>query len=250
MKRLVRLCRVGAPAIAISAALLLAPAAARALFIAELDGGTVTFLNITDTNGSFISASAGGDTLDFNANLTADVTGTADVSDAVTFDVVRKEEFVIDLVLIDAGGLFTFLGAGAGGTIVVNALVDVIEAWDGTSLIDVQALDPGNEFYFTSSFGGPVGAWSADPLAFSIGDILGSQIPALAGASATQLQVTISASLSVSGSAPSSLSLNNAEGMVFTVIGSGSAIPEPSTALILGVGLAGIGLWRRHAKTL
>jgi len=215
--------------------------------------GTVSFLGVGDLNGLYGMPTASGNSLDFSPN-TFEISECPDapgcppalnaVSDTLTFQIdADAGNFIDGLLLTEAGDttLQSFLNAFAATTVVGNVFVDVLEI-NGAPVNNVNAnavmVFSQNGEYESTDEGYGTHLWSGLLLL----DI--TQVISDAGevGQATLVGVSLSNTLTAfaESGATARIEKKDIDGLAITVI------PEPGSALLMGLGLAGLGSIRRR----
>lgn len=225
-------------------------------------GSTVTFEGVQDQNALFGAPVVSGDTLDFNPNTfeaqcpTAGCTGgSLLVDDTLTFTIqANAGQFIDDIMLSEAGDttLATFIPNDlAVSSVSAAVFIDILEI-DGVSVNNINANDTmvftnGGSWtreYGTDGVGTTAEAWTGAL------DIDLDAIIAAAGQTgqATRVTLNIDNTLTVfagdglggTGAAQAFIEKKDFDGLAVTVV------PEPGTALLMGLGLAGLAAIRRN----
>jgi len=217
--------------------------------------GTVSFLDVRDLNDLYGMPTASGNSLDFSPNtFEADCSLSAgcpptphNVSDTLTFQIdADAGNFIDSLLLTEAGDttLQSFLDAFAATTVVGDVFIDVLEI-NGAPVNNINAaasmIFSQNGDYDSTDEGYGTHIWSGLLLL----DI--SQVIADAGevGQATLVGVSLSNTLTAfaESGATARIEKKDIDGLAITVI------PEPGSALLIGLGLAVLGSTQRRRQT-
>ena len=207
--------------------------------------GTVTYTSIADLNGLFMQPTQSVNTLTFSPNgfqatcANGACGGLASTTDTVVFDVnATAGNFIQDISLSEAGdaNLTEFLGGAVGiTTVTADVFIDVFEV-NGSP---VGGISASTAMVFTSSGdytlaaeGDGLHGWTGN-LLLDIDAVLASY--AISG-QATVVRLSIANTLTATSSvgAIATISKKDVSGLSITVV------PEPGTALLMGLGLAGL----------
>jgi hypothetical protein len=214
-------------------------------------GGTVSFLNVADLNDLYGAPTASGNSLDFSPNAfeaECALSGTCpptphSVTDTLTLQIdANSGHFIDDILLTEAGdtSLQSFIGAFAATTVVADIFVDVLEI-DGVTVNSVNAnasmVFTQNGEYESNDEGYGAHIWSGsllldiDAVIFDAGEV----------GQATLVEISMSNTLTAfaEGGATARIEKKDIDGLAITVI------PEPGTALLVGLGLLGLCTTRR-----
>lgn len=219
--------------------------------------GDVTFVDVEDLNGLYGAPIASGNSLDFSPNtFEADCTNdpgcppaSTVTSDTITFQVDADNGSVIEgLRFSESGDIvindFTIPTGFAAVTVAANVFVDILEV-NGTSIsginVNVPMVFTQGGAYETNDEGNGAHIWSG---------LLDLDLDAIiAGAgqtgSATLVDVSISNTLTAYGEngAVAFIEKKDVDGLAVTVI------PEPGTALLMALGLAGLATAGRRPRS-
>lgn len=223
--------------------------------------GTVSFLDVEDQNGLYGAPTASANSLDFTPNaFEADCQldpscppSPTNTSDLLTLQILADAGFFIDDVLLTEAG-DTFITdnllpfASATTTVTADVFVDILEI-DGAS---VSGINGNSAMVFTS---GGVFDTSTDPNGSQqwTGELLLDLDALIAGAGetgrATRVEISLSNTLTAyaDNGGLARIEKKDIDGLAITVI------PEPGTALLMSLGLAGLAAVRRppaHARRL
>lgn len=220
-------------------------ASAQAAFYGNYSGNTVTFIDVQDQNALFGAPTVSGDSLDFSPNtFEAECPATGcpptpvTVDDTLTLTIQADSGSFIDDVLFTESGdtnFASFSGAFAASVVTATVFIDVFEI-DGISVNNINAnaqmVFTQNGEYESTDEGYGTHIWSGTLLI----DL--DQIIADAGATgrATRAQFNLDNTLTAfaDSGATSRIEKKDVDGLAITVI------PEPGTALLLGLGLGGL----------
>jgi len=214
--------------------------------------GTVSFLDVRDINGLYGEPTASGNSLDFSPNTFESECSASPgcppaphtVSDTLNFQIdADAGNFIDGLLLTEAGDttLQSFLDAFAATTVVGDVFIDVLEI-NGAPVNNVNAaalmVFSQNGEYESTDEGYGTHLWSGLLLL----DI--SQVISDAGevGQATLVGVSLSNTLTAfaASGATARIEKKDIDGLAITVI------PEPGSALLMGLGLAGLGSIQRR----
>ncbi len=238
-----------------AAASLVATSTANAASYGNFNGATVTFENVFDQFGLFGAPTDPGgltDTLDFTPNtfeaecpLDPNCSGgILTIDDTLTLTIQADTGSVIDDVVFSEAGdvsLQSFVGATAAASVGATIFIDIFEI-DGVAVnnINHQAqLVFSNDSFESFDEGYGIYIWTGG-ITIDL-----DQVIADAGASgqATRIQINLDNTLTAfaASGATSRIEKKDVDGLVITVV------PEPGTALLMGLGLAGLASIRRRA---
>ena len=239
-----------------AAALLLLTGSAHAAFYGNYAGSTVTFEGVQDQNGLFGAPVVSADSLDFNPNTFeagCPLHGCSSelVDDTLTFTIqANSGSYLNDIVLSEAGdfNLSTFVANDLAVTsVAANIFVDIL-AIDGVAVNNINAnasMVFTNGGAYQRSFGSDgvgtsSGAWTGN-LTLDLDAII-----AAAGASGQATRVTLNINNTLTafagGNALAFIEKKDFDGLAVTVV------PEPGTAILFGLGLAGLASVRRSRR--
>lgn len=237
---------------------------AHAGFYGDYVGSTVTFEDVQDQNDLFGAPTVSADSLDFNPNTfetgcTSAPCGASLVDDTLTFTIqANAGQFIDDIVLTEAGdfNLSTFLPDDLSVTSVsANVVIDIFEI-DGVAVNNINAQAA---MVFTNA-GAFSRSTSADGVGTSSGGWSGSLTidldSIIAGTThngrATRVTLNINNTLTAFGgngndpngatAALAFIEKKDFDGLAVTVV------PEPGTAILMGLGLAGLATIRRERR--
>jgi hypothetical protein len=218
--------------------------------------GTVSFLNVADLNGLFGAPTASGNSLDFSPNsFEAECPSggscpptLSTVSDTLFLDIDAEAGHYIDTINLSEAGditLSSFLGAFAATTVVGDVFVDVLEV-NGVAVNgyngNAQMVFTQNGEYETNDEGPGPHIWTGF-LSIDIGSVIASS-----GGSGQATLVRISLANTLTAFAESGASARiekkDIDGLAITVI------PEPGTALLMGLGLIGLAASKRDRTSV
>lgn len=237
-------------ALAFCSALLLASSSQAALY-GNFGGSTVDFLNVRDQNGLFGAPTVSVDSLDFSPNtFEAICPGTGcppsplQVDDTLTLTIDAKTgSFLDDILLTEAGdtALSSFLNAFAATSVSATVFVDIFEI-NGVAVNNIngnaQMVFSQSQFDTTQFTGTRI--WTGSLLI----DL--DQIIANAGGQgrATLVEINLNNTLVAfaQSGASARIEKKDIDGLAITIV------PEPTTALMMGLGLLGLASFRRHSN--
>ncbi|MFK7896464.1 MAG: PEP-CTERM sorting domain-containing protein [Myxococcota bacterium] len=239
------------PMLAMATVGLLASSAQAGLY-GDFSGSTVTFEDVQDQNGLFGAPTVSGDSLDFSPNtFEADCSvdpscppNPTTVDDTLTITIQADSgSFIDDILLQEAGDttLASFLDAFAATTVTATVFIDIFEI-DGVSVNNISAQAQmafsNNGEFETTDEGTGTHIWTGSLLI----DL--DQIIANNGGSgqATRVQLNLNNTLVAfaESGASARIEKKDIDGLAVTVV------PEPGTALLMGLGLAGLASIRRR----
>ncbi len=230
--------------------------AANAGLYGDFVGSTVTFEDVQDQNGLYGAPTVSGDSLDFSPN-TFEADCSMDpgcppnptlVDDTLTITIqAHSGSFIDDILLQEAGDttLVSFLDAFAATTVTATVFIDIFEI-NGLSVNNINAqaqmVFTNNGEFETTDEGTGTHIWTGSLLI----DL--DQVIADYGGNgqATRVQLNINNTLvafAASG-ASARIEKKDIDGLAITVI------PKPGTALLMGLGLAGLASVRRNGRSL
>lgn len=238
----------------ISATTLLFTSSAQAAFYGNYAGNTVVFESVQDQNGLFGAPTASGDTLDFSPNaFEAECSASpgcpptpVTVDDTLTITIqANSGSFIDDIVLRESGdtSLQSFVSALAASVVTATVFVDIFEI-DGISVNNINGnvamtfTQDGQ--YESSDEGYGTHIWEG-----SLTIDLDAMIAAAGGSGrATRVQINLDNTLTAfaAAGATSRIEKKDVDGLAITVV------PEPGTALLFGLGLAGLATIRKEER--
>jgi len=240
-------------ALAIGSTFLLASTGLAASY-GNFTGSTVSFLGVTDQNGLFGAPTVSGDSLDFSpSTFEADCATSATcppspviVDDTLTITIqANNGSFLDDIQLSEAGDttLASFLNALGATQVTATVFVDIFEI-DNVSVnnnnANAQMTFSQNGQYETTDEGPGTHIWTGSLLID-----LDAIIAANGGTGrATRVQLNLNNTLiayAASGAA-ARIEKKDVDGLAITVV------PEPGTAILMGLGLLGLASTRRSAR--
>lgn len=241
---------ISVAALALSSALLLSSTSHAALY-GNYGGSTVDFLNVRDQNGLFGAPTVSVDSLDFSPNAFEAICPGApscppspvQVDDTLTLTIdARNGSFIDDVLLTEAGdtALSSFLNAFAATSVTATVFVDIFEI-NGVAVNNIngnaQMVFTQNGQFESTDEGYGTHVWTGSLLI----DL--DQIIANAGGSgrATLVEINLNNTLVAfaADGATARIEKKDIDGLAITVV------PEPGTALLMGLGLAGLAAIRR-----
>ena len=225
-------------------------------------GITVSYLQVTEDSGTdptplFGAPNLAGDTLDFNPvsfNSNSTGAGGVDITDGtLAFMVDAKQNKFIDELQFSEAGDFTLAGFGGIGTfasVTSDLFIDIVEV-DGNSInaisiITAMTFAPSDGDWDVFNDGpGPLvqGSWTGSVDVDLTQVLIDEGIDFISGV--TKVNVTLDntlTTLSEDGTS-SFIAKKDAKGLSVTAV-----IPEPSTGLLLGLGMALISAGRRKSR--
>jgi hypothetical protein len=215
-------------------------------------GSTVTFINVRDQNGLFGAPTVSGDSLDFSPNTFEAICPGAPgcpptpalVDDTLTLQIDANNGAYLDSILLTEAGdttLTSFLNAFAATSVAASVFIDIFEI-DGVAVNNINAnalmvFTNGGQFDSNSNPGTTI--WT--------GSLLIDLDAIIAGAGATGRATLIEINLDntlvayAASGASARIEKKDIDGLAITVV------PEPGTALLTALGLAGLATIRRRA---
>ncbi len=243
----------GALAFALAVGLAGSASVSNAASYGNFTGSTVSFLNVADLNGLFGAPTASGNSLDFSPNaFEADCALSAScpptphsVSDTLVIDIdAHAGQYIDTIVLSEAGDttLTSFLNALAATTVVADVFIDVLEI-DGNAVnginANAQMVFTNGGQYESNDEGTGTHLWTGF-LSLDVDSVI-------AGASATGNATLVRISLAntitafAESGAAARIEKKDIDGLAITVV------PEPGTALLMGLGLLGLSASNRRS---
>jgi hypothetical protein len=215
-------------------------------------GGTVSFLNVADLNGLFGAPTVSGNSLDFSPNaFEADCAASAScpptphtVADTLVLDIDASDGNFIDTIVLSEAGdttLASFLNAYAATTVVADVFIDVLEI-DGISVnginANAQMVFSQNGQYETTDEGVGTHIWSGF-LSLDVDSVIAANS---ATGNATLVRISLANTITAfaESGASARIEKKDIDGLAITVV------PEPGTALLMGLGLAGLSASSRR----
>lgn len=232
----------------ISSTALILTSSAQAAFYGDYAGSTVTWVDVQDQNGLFGAPFASGDSLDFSPNaFEAECSSDpgcpptpVTVDDTLTLTIQANEgSFIDDIVFSEAGDttLQSFVDTLAASVVAATVFVDIFEI-DGISVNNINGsiamvFSQGGE-YRSDDQGYGTHIWDG-----SLTIDLDAMIAGAGGTGrATRVQINLDNTLTAyaAAGATSRIEKKDIDGLAITVV------PEPGTALLFGLGLAGLAV--------
>lgn len=230
---------------------LLSASTAQAVLYGDFNGSTVDFLAVQDQNGLFGAPTVSGDSLDFSPNTFEAICPGAPscppdpalVDDTLTITIqANSGSYIDDVLLTEAGDtvLSSFLNAFAATQVSATVFVDIFEI-DGVSVNNINGnaqmvFTNGGQYTTTNGYLG-TNVWTGTLLIDLDAIIAANQ----ATGRATRVQLNLNNTLiafAASG-ASARIEKKDIDGLAITIV------PEPGTALLMGLGLAGLASVRR-----
>ncbi len=214
-----------------------------AALLASSSARALTSFDFVSSGGRFSIAS---NTLSFGNGLTISAATTGGSSDPI----LAGATILIDS--IELTGTIESLGAGIARVGIAPGQTLSLEIFqspgDGGGLLATANYDPGDFIVIGASgiLSGPVAPGLTDLVLTPLGEISSTVLSALL---ASGLPIDFNATLSAAGQDIAQRIASNRL-VTGSVAGSIAVIPEPSTALLMGLGLGGLGIGaRRVART-
>ena len=214
----------------------------------------VTEDSVTDPGPLFGAPTVAGDTLDFNpvsfGSSSTGASGVDTTDGALTFGIEAKPNHVFNQVNFSEAGDFSLLGFGGTGTyasVRANFFIDILEVDDVLVNIpqivtSMTFMPSGGDWDLLNDGPGPLveGTWSGSISVDLTQALIDAGIPFVNGV--TLASVTLDnklLTLSEDGTS-ATIAKKDFKGLAVTAV-----VPEPSTALLLGLGLAVLARSRR-----
>lgn len=248
-----------AVAITLLGSMLLAPAAS-AISYGDYDdvanGGMVRFLDVRDVDGLYGAPTVSLNSIDFTPSqfqaACSVCPGGVTTDDIISFDIQAVAGQQISEITINEGLDYSVLafGGGAFASALVNAtlFIDITEV-DGQAINGINANAPASFSPSNNvSVFGPSGTASGviiGSLTLDLQQILADN--GLQGSEATRVTVSLDNTLQAfhDGGGSASIRKRDTDFVSLTIVGDSTVVPEPSTALLLGAGLAALAMHRR-----
>lgn len=217
-------------------------------------GSTVDFLNVRDQNGLFGAPTVSVDSLDFDPNTfeaICDGTGICpptpkQVDDTLTLTIDAKNgSFIDDVLLTEAGdtALSSFLNAFAATTVSATVFVDIFEL-NGVSVNNINAnaqmVFTRNGQYETTDEGPGSYIWTGS-LLIDLDQIIASK-GGVGRATLVGINLNNTLAAFAQSGATARIEKKDFDGLAITIV------PEPTTALMMALGLVGLASIRRHTN--
>jgi hypothetical protein len=232
----------------ISSIALIFASSAQAAVYGDYAGSTVVWEDVQDQNGLFGAPTASGDSLDFSPNaFEADCSSDpgcpptpVTIDDTLTLTIQANEgSFIEDIVFSEAGDttLESFVDALAASVVAATVFVDIFEI-DGVSVNNISEsiamVFSQDGQYESTDEGYGTHLWDGS-LTIDLDAIIAD-----AGGTgrATRVQINLNNTLTAfaASGATSRIEKKDIDGLAITVV------PEPGTALLFGLGLAGLAV--------
>ena len=236
------------------ASTLLIASVGQAINYGDFVGNTVTFEDVTSQNGLFGAPTVSGDSLDFNPNtFEADCSldpgcppTPSTIDDTLTLTIQADPgSFIDDILLSEAGDttISSFLNAFGATQVTATVFIDIFEI-DGISVNNInfntQMTFSNGGAFDTDVDGTGTFIWTGSLLVDLDQIIADNNASGLATRVGINMNNTLIA-FAESG-ATARIEKKDVDGLAITVI------PEPGTALLMGLGLAGLAGVRRSSR--
>ncbi|MBY0399772.1 PEP-CTERM sorting domain-containing protein [Myxococcota bacterium] len=240
--------------LATCSALLLSSTSFAASYTGPFNGTTVTFLNVADQNGLFGAPTVSGDSLDFSPSAFEADCGPDPlcppsptvVDDTLTLTIqANSGSFLDDIHLSEAGDttLVSFLNAFGATQVTATVFVDIFEI-NNVSVNNINAnaqmTFSRNGQYETTDEGPGTHIWTGS-LLIDLDAIIASN-GGTGRATRVQLNLNNTLIAFAASGASARIEKKDIDGLAITVI------PEPGTAVLMGLGLLGLASTRRSAR--
>jgi hypothetical protein len=210
-----------------------APAGALGFSYGNVAGTTVDFLNVAETTSGAdplfeAPVGVGDGLLFFPTVFAADSATQPSVSSTLTMNIKAHAGLFLEKVTIEAVGDYSILGTGTAS---IAASLDATDVSPGTNGIfnDVAVVTPGSPF--TSGFGEYSGVATID----------------LTGLGITEISISYVNTLQAAAQGGSAFIQNKVFNGPQVSATAGPAVPEPTAALVFGVGCLLVGARLRRA---